>query len=53
MQFKAQDENGNSQIVRVISVGDGVVADDRNHSLAGKTLFFDIDIVSVEADPGE
>ncbi len=53
MQFQAQDENGNSQIIRVMSVEDEEITVDRNHPLAGETLYFDINIVSVEVDPDE
>ncbi len=50
MQFQAQDENGNSQIIRVMAVEGDEVTVDRNHPLAGKTLFFEINIVSVEIE---
>ena len=53
MQFQAQDENGNSQIIRVTSVEGDEITVDRNHPLAGRTLFFDISIVSVEVDQAE
>lgn len=53
MQFQAKDDKGNTQVIRVMSVEDDKVTVDRNHPLAGKTLFFDINIVSVEANPGE
>lgn len=50
MQFQAQDENGNSQIIRVMSVEGDEITVDRNHPLAGRTLLFDISIISVEVD---
>lgn len=50
MQFQAQDENGNSQIIRVMSVEGDEITVDRNHPLAGRKLFFDISIISVEVD---
>ncbi len=53
MQFEAQDENGNSQIITVKSVKDEEITVDRNHPLAGETLYFDINIVSVKADSDE
>lgn len=53
MQFQTQDENGNSQIIRVMSVEGDEITVDRNHPLAGRTLFFDISIISVEVDSTE
>lgn len=52
MQFQTQDENGNSQTIRVMVVENGEVTVDRNHPLAGRTLFFDIRIVSVDRSSG-
>ena len=49
MQFQAQDENGNTQIIIVTSVEEEEITVDRNHPLAGETLYFDINIVSVKA----
>ena len=40
--------DGNSAEVRVISFGDGSVTLDANHPLAGKTLVFDLELVSIE-----
>lgn len=48
MQFQTQDKNGNSQTIRVMVVENNEVTVDRNHPLAGKTLFFDVRIVSVD-----
>jgi len=48
MQFQTTDENGNSQVIRVMVVEGDEVTVDRNHPLAGKTLYFDVTIVSVE-----
>ncbi len=46
MQFQAQDEQGNAQLIVVRKVDGDNVTIDRNHPLAGQTLHFD---VSVEA----
>jgi len=48
MQFQTQDENGNSQTIRIMVVENDKVTVDTNHPLAGKTLFFDVRIVSVD-----
>ena len=47
MQFQAEDDNGNVQVIQVVSVEEDKVTVDRNHPLAGKTLFFDIEVISV------
>lgn len=52
MQFQTHDDKGNSQIIRVMSVDGDKVTVDTNHPLAGKTLYFEINILSVEEDPG-
>ncbi len=52
MQFQTQDENGNSQTIRVMVVENDEVTVDRNHPLAGRTLFFDVRIVSVDQSSG-
>ena len=48
MQFQTTDEDGSSQVIRVMVVEGDKVTVDRNHPLAGKTLFFDVKIVSVD-----
>ncbi|MCK5786970.1 MAG: peptidylprolyl isomerase [Candidatus Sabulitectum sp.] len=48
MQFQAQDEKGNSQIIRVMAVEGDQVTVNRNHPLAGETLYFDIKVESVQ-----
>lgn len=50
MQFQAQDDKGNTQLISVISADEEKVTVDRNHPLAGKTLFFDIKVVAVKCD---
>ncbi len=47
MQFQARDDKGNTQIITVRSIDGDKVTVDRNHPLAGKTLFFDIKVESV------
>ena len=46
MQFQARTPNG-MHVVRVVGVDDQTVTVDANHPLAGKTLHFDVKIVSV------
>lgn len=54
MQFQAQAQNGATQIVTVKEVKDESVAVDGNHPLAGQTLHFSVDVVSVrEAEKEE
>lgn len=53
MQFQARTPDG-VHVVRVVGVDDEHVTVDANHPLAGKTLNFDVKIVSVrEARPEE
>lgn len=49
MQFQAQGEAGQMQIVTVKAVDDEKVVVDANHPLAGQTLTFDVEIVEVRA----
>lgn len=44
-----QDDQGNSHQATVAEVGDETVKLDFNHFLAGKTLQFEIEVVSVES----
>jgi len=53
MQFQAQDNNGNVQIVTVTSVGDDEVTVDRNHPLAGMALNFEVSVIEVREATGE
>jgi len=46
MQFEAGGPQG-SQIVTIKEVGDETVKIDANHALAGKTLFFDVEVKTV------
>jgi FKBP-type peptidyl-prolyl cis-trans isomerase SlyD len=53
MQFQARTPNG-MHVVRVVGVDDQNVTVDANHPLAGKTLHFDVKVVSVrDARPEE
>lgn len=47
MQFQARDDKGNTQIITVRSIDGDKVTVDRNHPLAGKTLYFHIKVESV------
>lgn len=47
MQFSAQGENGQTQLVTVIQVHQNVVTVDANHPLAGENLTFDVAIMDV------
>ncbi|MDH5649274.1 MAG: peptidylprolyl isomerase [Gammaproteobacteria bacterium] len=54
MQFQAQDDQGHVQQIVVREVSDEGVTIDGNHPLAGKVLYFDIEITEVrEATPEE
>jgi FKBP-type peptidyl-prolyl cis-trans isomerase SlyD len=45
--FEASGPDGNPMIIRITEVKDDTVTIDGNHPLAGKNLFFDIEIVSI------
>lgn len=47
MQFQAQDNNGNVQVVTVQAVDGDNVTVDRNHPLAGMNLNFEVTVVGV------
>ena len=47
MRFQAQGEDGEDVIVTVTRVSNDEVTIDANHPLAGQTLSFDVEIVSV------
>ncbi len=49
MQFQAQGEGGQMQMVVVKAVDDENVTVDANHPLAGQTLHFDVSIAEVRA----
>jgi FKBP-type peptidyl-prolyl cis-trans isomerase SlyD len=46
-EFQYDDEDGNVFHVRVVKVGDTKVTIDGNHPLAGQTLSFDVEVLSV------
>lgn len=53
MQFRTEG-GGHSQVVTVMAIEEGTVTVDGNHPLAGKTLHFDVSVVSVrKATPEE
>lgn len=47
VQFQAQGPEGDAMMITVTAVEDGMATIDGNHPLAGKTLFFDVEIVKV------
>lgn len=48
MQVQAQDQNGKNFVVRVTEIKDATVVLDFNHPLAGKTLCFDVKVLSIK-----
>lgn len=49
VQFQAQGPEGDAMMITVTAVEDGMATIDGNHPLAGKTLFFDVEISHVRA----
>ena len=47
VQFQAKGQDGAVMMVTVAAVEDGMGAIDGNHPLAGKTLFFEVEIANV------
>lgn len=47
MQFAAESGEGHIQIFRVLGVGEDTISVDGNHPLAGQTLHFEVQIVSL------
>lgn len=47
MEFQVQSQEGHQHAVEVVKVAEDVITIDGNHTLAGETLNFDIEIVSV------
>jgi len=48
MQLELKDEDGQSFPVTIIEIKDDVIVLDANHSLAGKELVFDIELVEIK-----
>ena len=48
MQFQAQDNKGNMQVITVTAVNEDSVTVDRNHPLAGMSLNFHVKVVDVK-----
>ncbi len=48
MQLQAKDQTGRTSIVKITEVKESTVVLDLNHPLAGKTLTFDVKIVSIK-----
>jgi FKBP-type peptidyl-prolyl cis-trans isomerase SlyD len=47
MQFQAQSPEGAMAVLTVVETEDDTVVADSNHALAGKTLHFDVKVISV------
>jgi FKBP-type peptidyl-prolyl cis-trans isomerase 2 len=45
MKFEIKQEDGKTSVIRVTDVSDSKVTLDTNHPLAGKALFFDIELI--------
>jgi FKBP-type peptidyl-prolyl cis-trans isomerase SlyD len=52
-QLQGQNASGQSVHARVAEVKDHTVVVDLNHPLAGKTLYFDIKVLSIQQAPGQ
>jgi peptidylprolyl isomerase len=50
MIFHAHDSNGQESTVRVVCVDEQSIVVDRNHPLAGETLIFELELLSVTAE---
>jgi FKBP-type peptidyl-prolyl cis-trans isomerase 2 len=48
MKFEIKQEDGSINIIRVTDVSESSVTMDTNHPLAGKDLFFDIQLIEIE-----
>jgi FKBP-type peptidyl-prolyl cis-trans isomerase SlyD len=48
MHLQVKDQTGNTALVKITEVKEDVIVVDLNHPLAGKTLTFDVKIVSIE-----
>ena len=48
MQLELKDENGQSFPVTITEIKEDVIVLDANHSLAGKELVFDIELVEIK-----
>ena len=49
MQFHAEGDSGQQQVVTVTAIEGDMVSVDGNHDLAGETLHFDVEIMGVRA----
>ncbi len=53
MQFQAHDEQGNIQMIMIQKVEDNNITIDRNHPLAGQTLYFDVSVEEIREATAE
>ena len=53
MRFAADDGNGNPIVFTIVELKDDEVAIDGNHPLAGETLHFDVEILSIRDGTAE
>ncbi len=51
MKFEIKQEDGKTTVVRVTEVSESSVTLDTNHPLAGKDLYFDIELIEFEQTP--
>jgi FKBP-type peptidyl-prolyl cis-trans isomerase 2 len=47
MKFEIKQKNGETDVIRITEVADQTVTLDSNHPLAGKTIFFDIELAEL------
>ena len=53
MQFHAEGDSGQQQVVTITAVEGDMVSVDGNHDLAGETLSFDVEIMAVREATAE
>jgi FKBP-type peptidyl-prolyl cis-trans isomerase SlyD len=53
MQTMLQERGGGGRVVTVVKVGTSVIDVDLNHPMAGRTLHFALELVSVRAASAE
>jgi FKBP-type peptidyl-prolyl cis-trans isomerase 2 len=50
IKFEIKQKNGETDVIRIIEVSKQAVTLDSNHPLAGKTIFFDIELAELRKD---